>query len=54
MLALELNDAQLILALSTGADEARIVASAPGIACVTDTQLLTGVAAARQANRNTS
>jgi hypothetical protein len=49
MLALELNDAQLILALPTGADEARIVASAPGVACVTDAQLLTGAQAAHQA-----
>ena len=49
MLALELNDAQLTLSVSTGAEEARIVASAPGIACVTDSQLLTGMAAARQA-----
>ena len=52
MLALELNDAGLILAAGTvtGTDvgEARIVASAPGVACVTETQLLTGAAAAQQ------
>ena len=49
MLALELNDAQLILATPTGADEARIVASEPGVACITDSEVLTGTAAARQA-----
>ena len=49
MLALELNDAQLILAAAQGAEQARIVASAPGIACVTEAQLLTGAAAAQQA-----
>ncbi len=49
MLALELNDAQLILAAPAGADEARVVGAAPGVACVTDAELLTGAAAARQA-----
>ncbi len=49
MLALELNDAQLILALPGGPDEARIVATAPGVACASATGLLTGAAAARQA-----
>ncbi len=49
MLALELNDAQLTLTVPTGADEARIVASAPGVACVTEAQILTGGPAARQA-----
>ena len=49
MLALELNDAQLILAAPADAGEARIVAMAPGVACVTDGELLTGAAAARQA-----
>ena len=49
MLALELNDAQLNLAAPTGTDEARIVASAPGIACLSDAQVLTGVPAAKQA-----
>ncbi len=50
MLALELNDAQLILvAPGTTEQEARIVASAPGVACVTDREVLTGEAAARQA-----
>jgi hypothetical protein len=52
MLALELNDAGLILAADTvtgtDAGEARILASAPGVACVTETALLTGVAAAQQ------
>jgi hypothetical protein len=49
MLALELNDAQLILAAPSGPEEARIVASAPGVACASSTGLLTGAAAARQA-----
>ncbi|HEV7445327.1 MAG TPA: FHA domain-containing protein [Steroidobacteraceae bacterium] len=49
MLALELNDAQLTLTLPTGAPEGRVVATAPGIACITDEQILTGVSAARQA-----
>jgi hypothetical protein len=49
MLALELNDAGLILAAGTGSGEGRIVASAPGVACVTDAGLLTGLPAARQA-----
>ncbi len=49
MLALELNDAQLILAVPSGPEEARIVASAPGVACASDSGLLTGAAAARQA-----
>jgi FHA domain len=49
MLALELNDAQLILALPSGPDEARIVAAAPGVACASDAGLLTGAPAARQA-----
>jgi hypothetical protein len=47
MLALELNDAKLILATPEGADGARVLASAPGLACVTDSELLTGAAAAR-------
>lgn len=49
MLALELNDAGLVLAAGTGVDEARILASAPGVACVTETGLLTGQPAAQQA-----
>jgi len=49
MLALELNDAQLILVSPGTADEERIVAAAPGVACVTDRELLTGAAAAAQA-----
>jgi len=49
MLALELNDARLTLALPTNAEEARIVVTAPGVACVNDTGVLTGVPAARQA-----
>jgi FHA domain len=49
MLALELNDALLILATPSGADEVRVISSAPGVACVTDSELLTGTAAARQA-----
>jgi hypothetical protein len=54
VLALELNDAQLILAtLGPGggdsADATRILASAPGIACVTDGGIEVGAAAAAQA-----
>jgi hypothetical protein len=49
MLALELNDAQLILAAPAGAEAPRIVARAPGVACVTDAEVLTGEVAARQA-----
>ena len=49
MLALELNDAQLLLASAAGAGEPQIAAMAPGVACVTDAELLTGAAAARQA-----
>ena len=49
MLALELNDAGLILAAASGTGEARIVARAPGVACVTEGGLLTGLPAAQQA-----
>ena len=49
MLALELNDAGLVLAAGTDSGEVRVVASAPGVACVTETQLLTGAVAAQQA-----
>ncbi|HEV7432591.1 MAG TPA: hypothetical protein VGN77_06070, partial [Steroidobacteraceae bacterium] len=49
MLALELNDAQLVLVSPTGADQSQVVASAPGVACVTDTELLTGASAVHQA-----
>lgn len=48
MLALELNDAGLILAADAGAGEARVIASAPGVACVTETEWLTGAPAAQQ------
>src|SRR5579862_947689 len=49
MLALELNDAQLLLASATGQEPPQVVVAAPGVACVTDAELLTGMAAARQA-----
>jgi hypothetical protein len=49
MLALDLNDAQLLLASAAGADQPQIVATAPGVACVTDGEVLTGILAARQA-----
>jgi FHA domain len=53
MLALELNDARLLLATddaaSAGEHAPHIVASAPGIACITTAGVLVGVAAAAQA-----
>jgi hypothetical protein len=54
VLALELNDAGLVLAAAPDADgaQARVVASAPGVACVSEAGLLTGAAAAQQAKLN--
>jgi FHA domain len=49
MLALDLNDALLQLVSDAATPEPHVVIAAPGVACVADTELLTGAAAARQA-----